>query len=193
MFSNIPEKIKKRMSYLENLDDEIRSGKRSERGLWQISNDAGKFLSLIASLAPDGVWIEIGTSGGYSGLWISLACGQRGTKLTTFETDAVSYGRARETFQIADVTDFIKPIHGDAKEYIKDIDKIAFCYLDGGDYEMFFDLVVPKLVKGGILVADNMIIPKGEHVGFVQKALNYPNLDAVVVNIGTGMLLGKRL
>ncbi|HLD51067.1 hypothetical protein A3K34_01915 [candidate division WWE3 bacterium RIFOXYC1_FULL_40_10] len=133
MFTNISEKIEKRLAYLENLDDEIRSGKSSERGLWQISRDSGKFLSLLVSLAPKGNYIEIGTSGGYSGLWISLACMQKNSKFTTLETNQVSYERAVETFQTAGVMDFVNPINGDAKDFIENIEEIAFCYLDGGD------------------------------------------------------------
>lgn len=193
MFTNLPVKIENRMSYLEKLDSEIRSGKVNERGLWQISRDAGKFLSLIASFAPKGNYIEIGTSGGYSGLWLSLACMQNNTRFTTFEVNPISYARAIETFKSADVMDFVTPIQGDAKDYIVNMSEISFCYLDGGDYELFFDLVVPKLVTGGILVADNMLIPKGEHEEFVKKALDDSKIGAVVVPIGTGMLLSRKL
>jgi predicted O-methyltransferase YrrM len=193
MFNDIPEKIIKRMEYLERLDADIRSGKSAERGLWQISRDAGKFLSLVVSLAPSGKYIEIGTSGGYSGLWISIACKQRGTKFTTFETNKTSYKRALETFKTADVMDFVEPVNGDAKDYIEKMEEIAFCYLDGGDYEMFYGLVVPKLITGGILVADNMIVPEREHESFVQKAISDPKLDSLVVPVGTGMLFGKKV
>lgn len=193
MFNDIPEKIEKRMQYLEELDNDIRAGKTSERGLFQISRDSGKFLSLVVSLAPKGNHIEIGTSGGYSGLWISLACMQQDKKFKTFEIDKESYARAIETFKTSGVLDYVDAIHGDAKEYVKKIDELSFCYLDGGDYEMFFDLVVPKLKSGGLFVADNMIIPKDSHNGFVQKALNDERLDSVVIPVGTGMLFSKKI
>lgn len=193
MFNVIPEKIEKRMQYLENLDTDIRAGKIQDRGLWQISRDAGKFLSLIVSLAPEGRHVEIGTSGGYSGLWISLACADTNKKFTTYETNEISYQRALETFKSAEVMDFVEPVNGDAAHFIEEMDSLAFCYLDGGDYCKFYDLVVPKLVSGGILVADNMLIPKNEHDDFVQKALNDKRLDAVVVPVGTGMLFSKKL
>ncbi|MCK4380301.1 MAG: O-methyltransferase, partial [Candidatus Lokiarchaeota archaeon] len=86
MFHNIPESIKKRMEYLEELDtkDRIDGTHRMER-LRQIPPEIGKFVSLLAASAPKGEILEIGTSAGYSALWIALACQLNGNKLITFE------------------------------------------------------------------------------------------------------------
>ena len=73
MLHNIPEPVKNRMKYLENIDAEDRVNKtpRMER-LRQIPPETGKFLSILAAGAPKGKFIEIGTSGGYSTMWIAL-------------------------------------------------------------------------------------------------------------------------
>ena len=43
----------------------------------------GKFLALLCAAAPKGRVLEVGTSGGYSSLWLALACRERGDQLTT--------------------------------------------------------------------------------------------------------------
>ena len=98
MFHDIPDAIKKRMVYLENLDKQHRSeNSPSHIRLRQVPRETGKFLALLAAMAPDGEYLEIGTSGGYSALWISLACRRLGRKLVTFEilSDKVDIARNR--------------------------------------------------------------------------------------------------
>ncbi len=102
MFHNIPKAIKERMAYLESLDKEDRLARKSplER-LRQIPPETGKFIALLAATAPEGTYLEIGTSGGYSAMWLSLACKELGRKLITFEVLEEKANLARETFKIA--------------------------------------------------------------------------------------------
>jgi caffeoyl-CoA O-methyltransferase len=86
MFQNIPEAIKERMRYLESINEKDRlDGTPSRLRLCQITPETGKFIALLAASAPDGKILEIGTSGGYSTLWLSLACKERERKIITFE------------------------------------------------------------------------------------------------------------
>ena len=86
MFHNIPEIVKNRMIFLEKIDSEDRvDGTPRMQRLRQIPPETGKFLALLAASAPKGEFIEIGTSAGYSSLWIALACQIHGAKLKTHE------------------------------------------------------------------------------------------------------------
>ncbi|MBA7691850.1 hypothetical protein ES703_100405 [subsurface metagenome] len=69
MFHNIPELVIRRMRYLEGLDSKDRANgtPRMER-LRQIPPEIGKFLAILAASAPEGQFLEIGTSAGYSTL-----------------------------------------------------------------------------------------------------------------------------
>ena len=82
MFHNIAEKVRKRMEHLEKIDsnDRIDGTPRLKR-LRQIPPETGKFISILAASAPEGDFIEIGTSAGYSTLWIALVCKLIGTKI----------------------------------------------------------------------------------------------------------------
>ncbi|MBX9924619.1 MAG: hypothetical protein K2Y01_10980 [Rhabdochlamydiaceae bacterium] len=90
MFHDIPTEILDRMEFLENQDKKEMSGEINVKHfdkLRQIPPETGRFISLIAASSPIGQWLEIGTSAGYSTLWLTLACKQIERKITTFELD----------------------------------------------------------------------------------------------------------
>jgi caffeoyl-CoA O-methyltransferase len=131
MFHTIPEPILKRMQELEAQDTlDRQDGTPRQARLRQIPPVTGKFLALLCASAPKGGVLEVGTSGGYSSLWLWLACRERGDHLTTFEILEEKIARASETFEAAEVSDQIQLIHGDAREVISGYRDVAFCFLD---------------------------------------------------------------
>ncbi|MHA2034952.1 MAG: O-methyltransferase [Promethearchaeota archaeon] len=196
MFHEIPDSIKRRMKFLEDIDskDRIDGTPRLER-LRQIPPETGKFLSILAASAPEGKFVEIGTSAGYSTLWIALACKLRGITITTFEILKEKVKMAEETFEETDMEDYIELISGDARNYLKDYLEISFCFLDAEKeiYGECYDLVIPNLVKGGILIADNAINHYETLKPMLDSALNDNRIDALIVPIGKGELLCRKL
>ena len=81
--------------------------------LRQIPRETGKFITLLASGTPDGRCIEIGTSAGYSTLWLSLACQNTGRKIVTFEILEAKALLARETFRVAGIEQVVQLVLGD--------------------------------------------------------------------------------
>ena len=196
MFHNIPKPILNRMRELEAQDalDREDGTPRLQR-LRQIPPITGKFLALLCASAPKGGVLEVGTSGGYSSLWLSLACRERGNHLTTFEVLEEKIARARETFETAEVSDQIQLIHGDAREVIEGYSDIAFCFLDA-ERDIYFDIyekLLPNLVSGGILAVDNVISHADELADFVAQAEDDPRVDALVVPIGKGIFVCRKL
>jgi predicted O-methyltransferase YrrM len=196
MFHKIPESMRKRMEYLEELDtkDRVDGTPRMER-LRQIPPETGKFVSLLAASAPKGDYLEIGTSAGYSTLWIALACKLNQNKLHTFEIRKDKAELARETFMVTDLNDIIELIEGDARDYIPKFKNISFCFLDAEKeiYEDCYDLVIPNMVKGGILVADNAINHYETLKPMLDKALADERVDALIVPIGKGELVCRKI
>ena len=196
MFHQIPQAIRDRMAYLEMIDARDRGdGTPKAQRLRQIPPETGRFLAILAASAPPGRVIEIGTSGGYSSLWLSLACRQRGDQLTTFEIDAEKVKRAGETFSLAGVDDVLQLVHADARPHLAGIQPVAFCFLDCEKeiYPEVYDLVIPNLAPGGFFVADNVLSHQEDLQPFIERALSDPRLDALVVPVGKGVLLGRKL
>ncbi len=160
MFHDIPPRLLNRMKELEHRDQEDRSdGTPRRERLRQVAPETGRFLALGAASAPDGQYVEIGTSAGYSALWLALACRAMGRSLTTFEVLPHKVELARNSFLQAGVDDVVRLVEGDFLQHTERLDRIGFCFLDAEKeiYGACYDAVVPRLVPGGILIADNAV------------------------------------
>ncbi len=184
------------MVYLEQIDtrDRVDGTPRPQR-LRQVSHDVGKFIAFLAASAPPGAFIEIGTSAGYSTLWLALACRYLGRKITTFEILPEKARLARETFAAAGIADVVELIVGDARTHLKNHSNIAFCFLDAEKeiYGDCYELVAPNLVADGLLVADNAINHYETLKPMLERALRDARVDALIVPIGRGELVCRKL
>jgi predicted O-methyltransferase YrrM len=196
MFHEIPQEILDRMRELEEIDRKDREdGTIHGQRLRQIPPETGRFLALLAAGAPEGKYIEIGTSAGYSALWLALALREVGQKLTTFEAMEEKAALARETFRLTGAEDVVQLIVGDAREYLPECKEIAFCFLDAEKdiYEECYETVIPNLVPGGLLVADNVISHKDVLQPMLESVLSDERVDALIVPIGRGELVCRRI
>jgi len=196
MYHNIPKAIKERMKYLESMDKKDRiAGKSPAERLRQVPPDTGKFLALLAASAPEGTFLEIGTSGGYSSLWLALACKELNKKLVTFEVLEEKVKLAQETFKITGLENVVELVIGDAREFLQKYKNVAFCFLDAEKehYLDCYEKVVPNMVKGGILVADNVISHKDILQPMIDRALKDVRVDALIVPIGRGELVCRKI
>jgi caffeoyl-CoA O-methyltransferase len=196
MFNKIPQPVLDQMKALEEIDARDRQdGTPHLQRLRQIPPETGKFLAILAANAPKGAWLEIGTSAGYSALWIAQAASLRGTKLITFELLPDKAALAKKTFQKAKVGDLVEFVHGDARGHMKDYSEVAFCFLDAERemYLEFYELISPNLVSGGILAVDNAVSHGEELAELIAKAEEDATVDSVVVPIGKGLLVCRKL
>lgn len=196
MFHSISPAMAERMRFLEARDaeDRIDGTPRSQR-LRQIPPETGRLLALLAATAPPGAMIEIGTSGGYSGLWLALAARATGRKVVSYELSAEKAEVARETFRVAGVEDVIEVVPGDGRNHLALGSEIAFAFLDA-DKEIYgecYELVVPRLVQGGLLVADNAINHCEALRAMLDRAMSDERVDAMIVPIGKGELVCRRI
>ncbi len=195
MFHDMPETIAARMAFLEEMDarDRVDGTARLQR-LRQVPPDAGRFVALLAAAAPPGRCIEIGTSAGYSTLWLALACRLAGRRLTTFEVLDEKAKLARETFALTGVDDVVEFVHGDAREHLPKLSDIAFCFLDAEKevYGECYEAVVPRMKPGGLLVADNAINHEAILRPMLDRALSDERVDAMIVPIAKGELICRK-
>jgi caffeoyl-CoA O-methyltransferase len=191
-----------RMRYLEEIDARDRSdGTPHEKRLRQVPPETGRLLALLAAGAPSGAVVEIGTSAGYSTMWLALACGERkqrgvaAARVIAHEIDRAKVAMARETFRLAGVEDMVELVEGDARESLPHVGEVAFCFLDAEKdvYADCYDLIVPRMVKGGLIAADNVISHRESLQPWVDRVLADARVDAVVVPIGQGVLVCRVL
>lgn len=196
MFHKIPPLITERMNELIKLDARDREdGTPLLQRLRQISPESGKLISFLAATVLEGELIEIGTSAGYSTLWLVLACKEAGKRVKTFEMLPEKIKLARETFKNTKVEPYVELIEEDARQCLKQLKNISFCFLDAEKeyYEECYNHVIPNMVKGGILVADNVISHQDDLQTMLDKVFVDKRVDALIVPIGSGLLLCRKL
>jgi caffeoyl-CoA O-methyltransferase len=168
---------------------------RSER-LRQITPEVGRLLHTLVLAAKPRVILEIGTSGGYSTIWLATAARVISGRVTTLEIDPAKVGLAEENLRGAGLTGVVNVRLGDAFAYLRDLDtQVDFTFLDAEkeDYLGFYELIVPLMNPGAVLVADNLISHELDLAEFRERALSDERLSAVIVPIGRGELLAVRV
>jgi predicted O-methyltransferase YrrM len=167
---------------------------RDQRSLRSVFTDVGRCLSLLAMSAPQGAFLELGTSGGYSSLWLSLAARARGVTLTTVDLDQKKVALARANISRAGAGGSVQAVHGNALDYATRFEEIAFCFSDIEPPEhnsRVYEKVVPRLVPGGWLVIDNVTSPRLQ-TELLSRAENDPRVDSVLLPFPKGDLICRK-
>ena len=195
MFNDMNADVRDVMRELEIQDERDRDdGTPHLERLRQITPDTGRFIALWAASAPAGEMIEIGTSAGYSALWLAQACRLRGGRLTTFEILPDKARLARETFARTGVNDVVRLVEGNFLDHVDEFRDVAFCFLDAEKdvYEACYDAVVPKMVPGAVLIADNATSHRDDLQPMLDRVLADERVDAMIATVGKGELVCRR-
>ena len=156
----------------------------------------GRLLRVLAESGGARQVVEIGTSTGYSGLWLLLALARTGGRLTTYEIDPQRHALARANFERAGVSRFASLVLGDAHNEIAKLkDPIDLLFLDA-DKVGYLDYMkkLRALVRpGGLIVAHNMNSPPPDPA-YVKAVTTDPALETIFLNMhdaGVGVTLKK--
>lgn len=179
---------------LDVLDDMYRN---QRFGMMNVPPEDGRLLRLLAEATNAKHVVEIGTSNGYSGLWLLLALRTTGGKMTTYEIDRERAAMARENFNRAGVGDIVTIVEGDAhKEVPKLKEQIDILFFDA-DKEGYIDYLnkLMKLVRpGGLIIAHNMNVQQADP-NCVKAITTNPDLETIFLHMdatGVGVTLKKR-
>ena len=156
---------------------------------FNIPAETGKFFYNLILISKAKNILEVGTSNGYSTIWLAEAAKQNKGKVTTIEISEFKVKMAKENFKRAKLKN-IKIIQGDAlKEIPKLKEKYDFMFIDAikRDYIKYLKLNQKNLKKGSIIVADNAIMFKDKMQEYLNYVENNKNYSSVLVPIGTGV------
>ena len=119
----------------------------------------GRFLSFISKLQQPKLILEIGTYTGYSALCMAEGLPTDG-KLITLDVNEETSAFAKIFIQQTQYANQIELVVADAMEYIKTINQnidLVFIDADKKNYLNYYNLVIDKLSKGGLIIADNVL------------------------------------
>ena len=119
----------------------------------------GKILEMISHMVRPARILEIGTFTGYSTICLAKGLAEGG-HLYTIEKDDEIIEFAGSYIRRSTVADSISLLTGEAMEIIPTLeDGFELVYLDADkdEYIEYYDLVLPKVKKGGFIIADNVL------------------------------------
>jgi len=158
-----------------------------------ITPDTGEFLFLLIRALEAKRALEIGTSNGYSTLWLARAVQPFGGTVTTLEVSPHKAEMARSNFGRAELQEWIELKVVDACVFIKQQGQDAFDFVfldsDRKEYISWWRDLQRVLVKGGLLVIDNAISHANEMEDFVRAIRQTQGCIAVLVPVGKGELV----
>lgn len=167
---------------------------RDQRSLRSVDTGVARVLSLLALSAPAGAFLELGSSGGYSSMWLSLAARSKGIKLTTVDLDEKKVALARQNVANAGAADWVEVFHGDAFDYAGRAEPLAFCFSDIEPPELngkIYELIVPRLVPGGWIAIDNVTSPRYQ-ADMIKRVQSDSRVDAVLLPFPKGDLICRK-
>jgi predicted O-methyltransferase YrrM len=161
-----------------------------------ITRDTGEFLSLLVRATLARRVLEIGTSNGYSTLWLASAARSIGGSVTTVELNEYKIALASTNFTRAGLARYISVIHDDAGRVLERSDDGAFdlVFLDSErpQYPGWWPNLRRVLRPGGLLVADNAISHREEMAPFVALVNADAEFFTSLVGVGNGEFLAVR-
>jgi len=168
---------------------------RSRRML-NITRDTGGFLSVLVRATLARRVLEIGTSNGYSTLWLAEAARAIGGAVTTVEYSEYKVGLASVNFARSGLARYITMVHDDAGRLLERSEKDAFdfVFLDSErpEYPGWWPQLRRVLRPGGLLVVDNATSHVEQLAPFVSLVNADPQFATSLVPVGNGEFLAVK-
>jgi predicted O-methyltransferase YrrM len=167
---------------------------RGERML-NITPDTGAFLAVLVKAMGARRVLEIGTSNGYSTLWLADAAGPDGA-VTTLELAPAKIAMARANFAHAGLQQRITLLEGDAGTALENLFEASYdlLFLDSerSAYLAWWPHIRRVLRPGGLLVVDNATSHAQEMAGFTDAVRADPHFTTSLVPVGKGEFLAVK-
>jgi predicted O-methyltransferase YrrM len=166
------------------------------RRMLNITRDTGEFLSVLARASGARRLLEIGTSNGYSTLWLAEAARATGGSVTTVELSEYKAGLAAATFARSGLEAHIALVRDDAARVLERAGEGAydFVFLDSErtEYPGWWPRLRRALRPGGMLVADNATSHREQMAPFVALVKADPAFATSLVPVGNGEFLAVK-
>lgn len=179
-----------------SLDALLKEIKGKDTGQLAVSEEDGRFLRMLVAASRAKRVLEIGGASGYSAIWMGQAVQANGGRLVTIEYDPARARGLQANIRRAGLADVVQVVSGDAFAQIPKLQgSFDFVFLDAWkkDYQRFFDLVFPRLDKGGLFVAHNVVNKASEMGDFLATIRTHPELwSSIVTPSGEGVSVSYR-
>lgn len=183
----------------DEITQEVLTGlEKTQRDFWNISRQTALFLNQLIRNEGFVSGIEVGTSNGYSAIWLGKAFKANGGHLTTIEFYEKRYSIAQRNFEKCGVADIITIRPGEAVkvlEYLPENFKVDFAFVDANKRESidYFRLIHPHLKAGGIYTCDNVLSHKEKVQTYIDVISTHPDYRHTILDLPAGLSFARKL
>jgi predicted O-methyltransferase YrrM len=166
--------------------------------LLSVGREAGMLLYLLATGGQSRRILELGSSYGYSTVWLGAAARATGGKVLSLELKDFKIEHARQALTRAGLSSRVEFHMGDCLESLTTLSgPFDFVLLDVWKdlYVPCFELVHPKLAPGAIVCADNMLLPetvRPQAESYRKRVRAAGDMDSVLVDVGNGIEISRK-
>lgn len=162
---------------------------------WHVPETTARYLHKLILDNKAKQILELGTSAGYSTVWLADA-----VKLTGGHVDTIEYFDekvivAREHFKLAQLEQYITLHHDQIINVLEQYDKpLDFIFMDAdrGNYDKYFYYLYPLLKKGGMIVVDNAGNYRDRMQRFLQLCDQSPHEKSEFIDLDNGLFIYKK-
>ncbi len=165
------------------------------RKMLNLEPETARLLSLLVRHGKHRQLLEVGTSNGYSTLWLAWSAKQTGGHLTSIEHNADKQVLAKANLERAGLLEYVTLLLGDATQIISELTgPFDFVFLDADrhQYLQHLPLLLPKMPDGSLLLADNVHSHPDEIAPYLEAIEAIANLQNTVAGVGKGLSIALK-
>lgn len=188
------EQLKRELERFGKQHDEAQPSRGGK--MLNITRDTGELLALLVQTRGVQAVLEIGTSNGYSTLWLAEAVKRLDGRVTTIELDESKRAMAALNFEHAGLEPWIDQLAGEAGSLLPSLPtagyQLIFLDSDRQHYQGWWPEILRLLAPRGLLVVDNAISHESEMRGWMAQVRRDPDFLTSLVPVGKGEFLVVR-
>lgn len=165
------------------------------RKMLNLEPDTARLVYILARSNRAKNILEIGTSNGYSTIWLAAAAAETDGRVTSIEQSAEKQAMARENLRRAGLLEFAELRLGKAAAVVRELAgpfDLVFVDADRVGAAANLQVLLPKLAPCALLLADNVVSHPNEIAGYLAEVHKLEDFDHVVVPIGKGLSVAYR-
>ncbi len=190
------EQVRQVLAELERAGQE-HDARETEHGrkMLNLEPDTARLLSIFVQSGQRRHLLEIGTSNGYSAIWLAQATQPFAGHVTSVDISADKQALADANLKRAGLRHLVTLIQGDALEIIGSLEGIFdLVFLDANrlQYPALLPQLLSRLAPGALILADNVHSHPQEVAGYLEAINALPDFDHVVVGVGKGLSIAHK-
>jgi predicted O-methyltransferase YrrM len=160
------------------------------RKLLNLEPDTAELLSILARSSAAKRVLEIGTSNGYSTIWLAASIGPSGGRVISIDRSREKQSMARENLSKAGLLEYVDLLFGDATEVVRTLPgpfDLVFFDADRKSAPAQLTLLLPKLAPSALILADNVLSHPAEIADYLAMVNSLKQFQHVVIPLGKGL------